>query len=90
MQTRDGVESVLDNETKKWITQEAADKCPLVLRGPYSRWYQIAKGKLDAVKAMMQGKLKLQGNLPYVVKYVKGVQESIRTMQDIDTNFPNE
>ncbi|MFH2129963.1 MAG: SCP2 sterol-binding domain-containing protein [bacterium] len=73
----------------KMITREAAEKCKFIMSGPYMRWYQVAKGDLDAVKAMMQGKLKLKGNLPYVVKYVKGVQESIKTMQSIDTKFPN-
>ena len=74
----------------KMITKKEAEKCAFILKGAYIRWYQIAKGELDAVKAMMQGKLKLKGNLPYVVKYVKGVQESIRSMREIETKFPNE
>ena len=45
---------------------------------------------LDAVKAMMQGKLKLKGNLPYVVKYIKGVQESIRCLTEVASKFPDD
>ncbi len=74
----------------KMISKEKAQECKFILSGPYIRWYQVAKGDLDAVKAMMQGKLKLKGNLPYVVRYIKGVQESIRTMQEIESNYPNE
>ncbi len=74
----------------KMFSREEAQTCKFVMTGPYIRWYQIAKGEMDAVKAMMQGKLKLKGNLPYVVKYIKGVQEAIRTLQTIDANYPNE
>jgi len=38
----------------------------------------------------MQGKLKLKGNLPYVVKYLKGVQESIRCLTEVDSKFPDD
>ena len=74
----------------KMICKEEAENAKFIMSGPYLRWYQVSKGELDAVKALMQGKLKLKGNLPYVVKYVKGVQESIRTMQEIEANYPNE
>ena len=70
--------------------KDTAENSKFVMSGDYVRWKQVAKGELDAVKAMMQGKLKLKGNLPYVVKYVKGVQESIRCLIGLDSEFPDD
>ena len=70
--------------------KETAENAKFVITGDYIRWKQVALGELDAVKAMMQGKLKLKGNLPYVVKYVKGVQESIRCLTELDSEFPDD
>lgn len=70
--------------------KETAKKCKFIISGDYIRWKQVAKMELDAVKAMMQGKLKLKGNLPYVVKYLKGVQESIRCLTTLDSKFPDD
>lgn len=72
------------------VDREKAEKAQFIIRGDYLRWKQVARKELDAIKAMMQGKLKLKGNLPYVVKYVKGVQESIRCLTELDSKFPDD
>ena len=70
--------------------QPTAENAKFVISGDYIRWKQVALRELDAVKAMMQGKLKLKGNLPYVVKYLKGVQESIRCLTEVPSQFPDD
>jgi putative sterol carrier protein len=70
--------------------QQTAENAKFVISGDYIRWKQVALRELDAVKAMMQGKLKLKGNLPYVVKYLKGVQESIRCLTEVPSQFPDD
>jgi putative sterol carrier protein len=70
--------------------RETAENAKFVISGDYIRWKQVALRELDAVKAMMQGKLKLKGNLPYVVKYLKGVQESIRCLTEVPSQFPDD
>ena len=74
----------------KMTDKETGENAKFVITGPYIRWKQVALKELDAVKGMMQGKLKLKGNLPYIVKYLKGVQESIRCLTEIDSKFPDE
>jgi len=69
--------------------RETAENAKFVISGPYVRWKQVALRELDAVKGMMQGKLKLKGNLPYMVKYLKGVQESIRCLTEVDSKWPD-
>ena len=51
-----------DGEVKEisMIDKEKAENCKFIMSGDYVRWKQVAKGELDAVKAMMQGKLKLK------------------------------
>lgn len=71
-------------------TKEKAEAAEYVIRGDYVRWKQVAKKEIDAVKAMMQGKLKLTGNLPYVVRYIKGVQEAIRCLTTLTSIYPDE
>jgi len=70
--------------------KETAENAKFVISGAYVRWKQVALRELDAVKGMMQGKLKLKGNLPYMVKYLKGVQESIRCLTEVDSKWPDE
>ena len=74
----------------RMVDKETAENSKYVIYGDYVRWKQVAKKELDAVKAMMQGKLKLKGNLPYVVKYIKGVQESIRCLTEVESRFPDD
>jgi putative sterol carrier protein len=70
--------------------KETVENSKYIIYGDYIRWKQVAQKELDAVKAMMQGKLKLKGNLPYVVKYIKGVQEAIRCLTEVDSIFPDD
>jgi putative sterol carrier protein len=79
-----------DVKSIRMTDKETAEQCKFIISGDYVRWKQVGKGELDAVKAMMQGKLKLKGNLPYVVKYVKGVQESIRCLIEVDSQYPDD
>ena len=74
----------------RMVDKETVESAKYIIYGDYIRWKQVAQKELDAVKAMMQGKLKLKGNLPYVVKYIKGVQEAIRCLTEVDSKFPDE
>jgi putative sterol carrier protein len=61
-----------------------------VIRAPYSRWKEIVLGRLEPVKAMMQGKLRVQGDLPAIVRQIRAVNEMVFLAQQIDTTFPDE
>ena len=77
-------------ETIKMVTAEEADKAPFVIRGDYSRWKQVVQGELDPVQGMMQGKLKLKGDLPTIVRYVKASQDLVECASKVDTLFLDE
>jgi putative sterol carrier protein len=67
-------------------TPADAQKCDFVITASYTRWKQVATKELDATKGMLQGKLKLKGDLPTIVRYTKASQE----MTECTTRFPVE
>jgi putative sterol carrier protein len=61
-----------------------------VITGGYGRWKQVVKGELDPIKGMMQSKLKLRGNLAYVVRFVAAAKELVNCTAKVPTRFPDE
>lgn len=74
----------------KIVTLEEAQKAPFVITGDYARWKQVVLGQLDPIQGMMQGKLKLKGNLPTIVRYVKASQDLVKCAGKVDTQFADE
>ncbi len=61
-----------------------------LLSAPYRRWKDIVVGDLDPIKGMMQGKLKVRGDLPTIVRYVRAANELVRLTGEVNTTFPDE
>jgi putative sterol carrier protein len=74
----------------KLTTAEEGAKARYIIRAPYSRWKDVINKELDPIKGMMQGKLKLQGDLPTIVRYVKAANELVNLAQTVPTEFPDE
>ena len=72
------------------VSLEEAQKAPFCITGDYARWKQVIKKELEPVKGMMQGKLKLKGDLPTIVRYVKASQELVECTTRIETKFLDE
>lgn len=72
------------------IPAEEGEKAAFVIRAPYSRWKEVIKKELDPVKGMMQGKLKLKGDLPTIVKHVKAANELVNLASQVPTEFIDE
>jgi putative sterol carrier protein len=60
-----------DCRSVRLVPREAGEKGNFILTGELERWEAVTSGNLDPVKAMMQGKVKLKGNLPTIVRYTK-------------------
>ena len=71
----------------KKVSLEVAQKAPFCITGDYARWKQVIKKELEPVKGMMQGKLKLKGDLPTIVRYVRASQELVECTTRIETKF---
>ena len=72
------------------IPAEEGEKSKFIIRAPYSRWKQVIKKELDPIKGMMQGKLKLKGDMPTLVRYVRAANELVNLAGQVDTEFADE
>ena len=72
------------------VTPIRGEGARYTIRAPYSRWKEVLRGELDPVKGMMQGKLKVQGDLPTIVRYVRAASELVHLTGTIETSFPDE
>jgi putative sterol carrier protein len=72
------------------VSADDAGKCDFVISAPYSRWKQVMQHELDPTKGMMQGKLKLKGDLPTIVRFTRASQEMTECTTRISVAFPDE
>ena len=71
-------------------TVEKAQTAPFCITGQYGRWKQVIHKELEPVKGMMQGKLKLKGNLQIIVRNVKAAQALVNCSTRVPTDFMDE
>ena len=72
------------------VGPERAAGARYILRAPYTRWKEIVQGELDPVRGMVQGKLRVQGDLPTIVRYVNAANVLVQLTGEVDTVFPDE
>jgi putative sterol carrier protein len=77
-------------ESRYAVPPEEGEKAKFIIRAPYSRWKEVINKELDPVKGMMQGKLKLKGDLPTIVRYVKAANELVNLAGTVPTEFVDE
>ena len=69
---------------------EGGQRAAYILRAPYSRWQEVVTGELDPIRGMMQGKLKVQGDLPAIVRQVRAANELVELTLQIPAEFLGE
>lgn len=91
-QTKGVVMDLYDGAARKISVGDAgeAQRCDFVVTAPYTRWKQVATKELDATKGIMQGKLKLKGDLPTIVRYTKATQELTECTTRVPVEWPDE
>ena len=96
-------DELLDKETIMWIDpyhgkiRDAKiinsldeEESEFVLGAKYSTWKAIINGEMDSMKAMMKGKIKVQGKLTTLLKQTKASNALIKVQQNMDTVFMDE
>lgn len=63
---------------------------PFLIRAPYTRWKQLVRRELDPVRALMQGLLRLKGDMPTIVRNVRASGALVTLASEIPTEFPDE
>ncbi|WP_287153069.1 SCP2 sterol-binding domain-containing protein [Candidatus Solincola tengchongensis] len=72
------------------VPPEVGESGDYVITGEYERWKSVMAKELDTVKAMMQGKLKLKGDLPSIVRAVKAASRLVDLSASTNPRFPDE
>lgn len=72
------------------VSPEEGEGARYIIRAPYSRWKDVVQGRLDPVKGMMQGKLRVQGDLPTIVRYVRAANQLVYLTTTVPTEFVDE
>ncbi len=68
---------------------DPGEKSPeFVMNAPIAVWRQVFEKKMDPIRGMMSGKLKLQGNKMKVLKSPKAAIEMVECCTTIDTSYP--
>lgn len=72
------------------VPREAGEKADFVISGSLERWISVGKKELDPVKGMMQGKLRLKGDLPTIVRNVKAAVSLVDLSAQMGGRYPDE
>ena len=71
----------------RMITADESGRAAYGIQAPYSRWREVLEGRLEPVKAMVQGKLKLRGDLAEIVRHVRAAKELVHLTTLVPTDF---
>jgi len=74
----------------KIINSLDEEESEFVLGAKYATWKAIINGEMDSMKAMMKGKIKVQGKLTTLLKQTKASNALIKVQQNMDTIFIDE
>ena len=67
---------------------DAVQDAPFVIVAPYARWRDVIEGRVDPIKAMMEGKLKLtKGHLPTMIRFVESSRALVVSATKVPTEF---
>lgn len=59
-----------------------------VIVGKYARWRDVIEGRLDPIRGMMEGKLRLaRGHLPTIVRFVESSRRIVSSARRVPTRF---
>jgi putative sterol carrier protein len=72
------------------VPRAEAEQAPFCISGEYARWKSVLKRELDPIKAMMQKKLELKGQMTTIVKYVNASKELVECATRVPTAFLDE
>ena len=71
------------------ITDESEKSPAYRFWAPYGIWRQILDKKLDAVQAMMTGRLNLKGDMAQIMKMPRAAVELTNCAVAVETEFPD-
>ena len=72
-----------------YLVANSGEKSPAFsMNAPVAIWQQVFEKKIDPIRGLMSGKLKLKGNMMKVIKAPKAAIELVECCTKIDTIYP--
>jgi putative sterol carrier protein len=59
----------------------------MTLSAPFSTWRKLAFKEIDPIQCLMQGKLKLDGDMSLAMRYARAAMELANAVEKTDTSF---
>ena len=72
------------------VPASEAVTAPFCITGEYARWKQVIRKELDPITGMLQGKLRLKGDLPTIVRFVQASKALVESAGQVVTEFPDD
>ena len=69
------------------LIEKDLESAPIILYSSYSEWKRILEGKVNPTQAMLNGILKVKGNIVLLMKYAAAATEMVKVAGKIDTEF---
>jgi putative sterol carrier protein len=67
---------------------DAVEDAEFIIVADYDRWREVIEGRLDPIKAMMEGKLRLEkGSLPTMIRFVESSRQLVESATRVPTTF---
>jgi putative sterol carrier protein len=86
----------LDGRHGKWLTyalgtdSRILETTVFVLRAPYARWKQVVRQELHPVKGVLQGRIRIHGHLPVILRWSASISVFARLAGELETEFVDE
>jgi len=74
----------------KIVEPAEGERAQFVIYAPYSRWKEVIQGKLDPIRGMLQGKLRVKGDLKALTEEAKAAEALVRVAASIPAEFADE
>ena len=74
----------------RFVPKEIGEKGDFIISADQFRWRQVREGQLDSTKAVMQGKMKLRGDLSKIVRSARAATRLTELSSSIDVIYPED
>lgn len=72
------------------VPKEVSDQAPFIMVGPYEIWKSIVSMEQEALKLVVKGDLKMEGELTKMLRYVGAAKRLTEVAASVDCRFPDE
>jgi putative sterol carrier protein len=74
----------------KLVGPDEGERARYVIKASYSVWKDVIGGRIEPVRGMTQGKLKLSGDLPELTQHMPAVTQLVNLAAQVTTEFADE